>query len=157
MTRQFTTPFAMASSHTLPIAPEYFTHFSAWPSTSSSLRGHKVPHSIDPQPDTELGIELDVLRPAQTRLSTSSITTRQPTVATSSKQLALYRLAVYWPMFIQGWNDATAGPLLPTIQAQYGLNFTTVSMLLACRAMLSEPSQISISRIVLGLVRYDFF
>ncbi|KAG8710478.1 hypothetical protein FRC09_000122 [Ceratobasidium sp. 395] len=30
-----------------------------------------------------------------------------------------------------GWNDATTGPLLPTIQAYYHINFTVVSMLFA--------------------------
>ncbi|CAE6440915.1 unnamed protein product [Rhizoctonia solani] len=32
-------------------------------------------------------------------------------------------------MFMSGWNDATTGPLLPTIQAQYSIGFIVVSML----------------------------
>ncbi|GAB1519173.1 hypothetical protein RhiTH_002239 [Rhizoctonia solani] len=32
-------------------------------------------------------------------------------------------------MFMNGWNDATTGPLLPIIQSHYGIGFIVVSML----------------------------
>lgn len=130
----------MTSSHTLPITADYFAHTSAWPSTSSSLRGHRAAHDTQRGTDTELGIELDSLGPSSSVLPPPSTVSYQFRVP-SRGELALYRFAVYWPMFIQGWNDATAGPLLPTIQAQYGLNFTKVSMLFVASSIVRSLSR----------------
>ncbi|RPD55992.1 MFS general substrate transporter [Lentinus tigrinus ALCF2SS1-6] len=35
-------------------------------------------------------------------------------------------------VFLNGWNDATAGPLLPRIQAYYGIGFAIVSLIFVC-------------------------
>ncbi|GJN87089.1 hypothetical protein Rhopal_000034-T1 [Rhodotorula paludigena] len=35
----------------------------------------------------------------------------------------------YWAMFIAGWSDASSGPLIPYIQAHYGLTYSVVSLL----------------------------
>ncbi|KAG9091913.1 hypothetical protein FRC07_011757 [Ceratobasidium sp. 392] len=34
-----------------------------------------------------------------------------------------------WCLFLNGWNDASIGPILPTIQSYYGLSFTVISLL----------------------------
>ncbi|KEP48307.1 MFS general substrate transporter [Rhizoctonia solani 123E] len=49
------------------------------------------------------------------------------TMSTKSEWIAI--MACCGCMFVGGWNDATTGPLLPTIQEYYGVNFTIVSML----------------------------
>ncbi|KAJ7269868.1 major facilitator superfamily domain-containing protein [Mycena rebaudengoi] len=43
-------------------------------------------------------------------------------------------LALYWSLFIIGWNDGTLGPLLPRIQSVYHVGFALVSLIfvLAC-------------------------
>ncbi|KAI0078318.1 MFS general substrate transporter, partial [Panus rudis PR-1116 ss-1] len=54
----------------------------------------------------------------------------------SPAEKALYRwksrlhfAALCWCFFLEGWNDGTTGPLLPRIQAYYGIGFATVSLL----------------------------
>ena len=44
----------------------------------------------------------------------------QPTKSQKRAKL-LYTLAVCWMMILIGWNDGTAGPLLPRIQSVYNV------------------------------------
>ncbi|KAG8721053.1 hypothetical protein FRC09_008557 [Ceratobasidium sp. 395] len=37
--------------------------------------------------------------------------------------------ACCWCLFLNGWNDASIGPILPTIQSYYDLSFTVISLL----------------------------
>ncbi|KAK0184619.1 MFS general substrate transporter [Armillaria mellea] len=45
------------------------------------------------------------------------------------RQANLQFAAVCWSFFLGGWNDGTTGPLIPTIQKSYHINFATVSLL----------------------------
>ncbi|KIY67456.1 MFS general substrate transporter [Cylindrobasidium torrendii FP15055 ss-10] len=47
--------------------------------------------------------------------------------------------ALFWCMFLAGWNDGTTGPLLPRIESVYNVNYTVVSLLfvLACVGFVS--------------------
>ncbi|GBE88612.1 MFS general substrate transporter [Sparassis crispa] len=54
----------------------------------------------------------------------------------SAGQKAIYRrnsriqfAALCYAFFLEGWNDGTTGPLLPTIQRHYGIGFAIVSLL----------------------------
>lgn len=45
-------------------------------------------------------------------------------------------------MVIGGWSDASAGPLLPYIQAYYGISYTVVSTLFIVRFSSSLPFRV---------------
>ncbi|KAG8910348.1 hypothetical protein FRC00_008364, partial [Tulasnella sp. 408] len=86
--------------------------------------------------ETSDGIELSRLPTLQDR--TPTIELAAPSINRSSspspKSLLLYRIATYGIMILEGWSDATAGPLLPVIQRHYNINFTVVSMLFVTSA-----------------------
>ncbi|KAJ7753373.1 major facilitator superfamily domain-containing protein [Mycena maculata] len=48
-------------------------------------------------------------------------------------------LALYWSIFLAGWNDGSAGPLIPRIQTVYHVNFAIVSLtfVFACVGFIS--------------------
>lgn len=127
----------MNSSHSLPITAHYFTHHKsgdALPSLSHS------PTSNSPRPSHDLAIELASL----SRTSPNHTTTELPTPTTagdrpapSDRNVFLYRVALYALMFVEGWNDATTGPLLPVIQKRFGISFTIVSLLFISSAAVS--------------------
>ncbi|KAH8110060.1 MFS general substrate transporter [Phellopilus nigrolimitatus] len=67
------------------------------------------------------------------RIMTASL--EQDTVAASAENMRKARLAEYigfgallWAMFMEGWNDGTSGPMLPTIQKHYHIGFAVVSL-----------------------------
>lgn len=86
--------------------------------------------------ETSDGIELSRLPTLQDR--TPTIELAAPSINRSSspspESLLLYRIAMYGIMILEGWSDATAGPLLPVIQRHYNINFTVVSMLFVTSA-----------------------
>ncbi|TCD69079.1 hypothetical protein EIP91_008977 [Steccherinum ochraceum] len=41
----------------------------------------------------------------------------------------LHLAALYWCLFLEGWNDGSTGPMLPTIQKYYNVGFAIVSLL----------------------------
>ncbi|KAG9044146.1 hypothetical protein FS837_008722 [Tulasnella sp. UAMH 9824] len=86
--------------------------------------------------ETSDGIELSRLPTLQDR--TPTIELAVPSINRSSspspESLLLYRIATYGIMILEGWSDATAGPLLPVIQRHYNINFTVVSMLFVTSA-----------------------
>ncbi|KAI0642585.1 MFS general substrate transporter [Trametes meyenii] len=47
----------------------------------------------------------------------------------------IHFLALSYSMFVNGWNDATSGPLIPRIQQQYNLGFAIVSLILVFNAV----------------------
>ncbi|KAJ7485282.1 hypothetical protein FB451DRAFT_1229022 [Mycena latifolia] len=53
--------------------------------------------------------------------------------------------ALYWCMFLAGWNDGTAGPLIPRIQKVYHVGFAVVSLtfVFACVASSLEITRLS--------------
>ncbi|KAG8926710.1 hypothetical protein FRC01_008458 [Tulasnella sp. 417] len=92
---------------------------------------HRTVHETSPD-----GIELSRLptlqdRTPATELPAPSISGRS---SPSSNSLLLYRICTYGIMILEGWSDATAGPLLPVIQRHYNMNFTVVSMLFVTSA-----------------------
>ncbi|VDB91790.1 unnamed protein product [Peniophora sp. CBMAI 1063] len=52
----------------------------------------------------------------------------EPTKAEKRAKL-LYTLAVCWMMILIGWNDGTAGPLLPRIQSVYNIGYLEASLI----------------------------
>lgn len=87
--------------------------------------------------ETSDGIELGRMPTLQDRTPTTELPA--PSIngsgSPSPKGLLLYRIATYGIMFLEGWSDATAGPLLPVIQRHYNINFTIVSMLFVTSAI----------------------
>lgn len=59
--------------------------------------------------------------------STNALDVPAWTMSTKKEWTAIS--ACFLCLFLAGWNDATTGPLLPTIQSFYHVNFTVVSML----------------------------
>ncbi|EIM79256.1 MFS general substrate transporter [Stereum hirsutum FP-91666 SS1] len=60
----------------------------------------------------------------------------------SEKQSSKYRwyarlhfAAICWCFFLQGWNDGTAGPLLPRVQSVYHIGFAIVSLIFVSTAI----------------------
>lgn len=52
------------------------------------------------------------------------------------RRIARWQFAAFcFSFFLEGWNDGSTGPLLPTIQAFYGLNYTIVSMIFILNAV----------------------
>ncbi|KAJ7778300.1 MFS general substrate transporter [Mycena metata] len=41
----------------------------------------------------------------------------------------VHLFALYWCLFLSGWNDGSAGPLIPRIQRVYHVNFAIVSLI----------------------------
>ncbi|KAI0261661.1 MFS general substrate transporter [Gloeopeniophorella convolvens] len=56
-----------------------------------------------------------------------------PTSPTARQRLyrRLHFAALCWCLFLEGWNDGSTGPLLPTIQKHYHLGFAVVSLIFA--------------------------
>ncbi|KAG7448141.1 MFS general substrate transporter [Guyanagaster necrorhizus] len=44
----------------------------------------------------------------------------------------LHYATLCWFMFLAGWNDGTAGPLIPRMQTVYHANYTIVSLIFVC-------------------------
>ncbi|KAL5641469.1 hypothetical protein ACGC1H_001822 [Rhizoctonia solani] len=74
-------------------------------------------------------MEMNALGGKSTDSASASLAPEIPAWTMSTKKEWLSIMACCWCLFLAGWNDATTGPLLPTIQAHYGVNFTIVSML----------------------------
>ncbi|KAG9029878.1 hypothetical protein FRB95_004754 [Tulasnella sp. JGI-2019a] len=122
-----------ASTHSLPLASAYFAHApSKNASLSQILRSPRSSLTISRQPAVELSTFNTSADQTATDLPTPTTTEALPILP---KRLALYRAALYWLMFVEGWNDSTAGPLIPVIRRTYGLNFTIVSMLFVTSAI----------------------
>ncbi|VDB91298.1 unnamed protein product [Peniophora sp. CBMAI 1063] len=52
------------------------------------------------------------------------------------RRIARLQFATFcFSFFLEGWNDGSTGPLLPTIQAFYGLNYAVVSMVFILNAV----------------------
>lgn len=131
----------MSASHSLPITPAYFAHPPARDTISHmDLSVARLSMQAPPR-----AIELSTLSSSWSRASNGTelpTTTDRTTSALllPSRSVLKYRLALYLLMFVEGWNDATAGPLLPSIQRAYGLTFTIVSMLFVASAIVSYLS-----------------
>ncbi|KDN39561.1 hypothetical protein RSAG8_08717, partial [Rhizoctonia solani AG-8 WAC10335] len=80
-------------------------------------------------PRDQEAMEMNALGGKSTDSTSASFTQEIPAWTMSTKKEWTAIMACCWCMFLAGWNDATTGPLLPTIQAHYGVNFTIVSML----------------------------
>ncbi|KAI0750141.1 MFS general substrate transporter [Daedaleopsis nitida] len=46
-----------------------------------------------------------------------------------SRKMKIHFATLFFAEFMNGWNDGIIGPLLPVIQAYYGINFATVSLI----------------------------
>ncbi|CAE6524345.1 unnamed protein product [Rhizoctonia solani] len=122
----------MASSTlTLPVDA-----LSALPNASraslSKSAGGAIGGSASPSrrhPRDQEAIEMDTIEKTLTNSASVSLRPEIPAWTMSTKKEWLAIMACCWCLFLAGWNDATTGPLLPTIQAHYGVNFTVVSML----------------------------
>ncbi|QRW04844.1 major facilitator superfamily transporter [Ceratobasidium sp. AG-Ba] len=79
-------------------------------------------------PHDQEAIEMDALGTPK-EASVSSTAPDAPVWTMSTKKEWTAISACFLCLFMAGWNDATTGPLLPTIQSFYHINFTVVSML----------------------------
>ncbi|KAG9014373.1 hypothetical protein FRB94_012779 [Tulasnella sp. JGI-2019a] len=85
----------------------------------------KLPLSISETPLDELNSNADVCH-----RNDETIPNALPDVpALSVKQERIFLAANCWCMFLVGWDAGTLGPLLPTIQKHYHLDYTIVSMI----------------------------
>ncbi|RPD75467.1 MFS general substrate transporter [Lentinus tigrinus ALCF2SS1-7] len=47
----------------------------------------------------------------------------------------IHFVALCWSLFVNGWHDASTGPMLPRIQEKYNIGFAIVSLLFVCGAV----------------------
>ncbi|KEP54263.1 MFS general substrate transporter [Rhizoctonia solani 123E] len=80
-------------------------------------------------PRNHEAMEMNALGGKSTDSASTSLAPEIPAWTMSTKKEWISIMACCWCLFLAGWNDATTGPLLPTIQTHYGVNFTIVSML----------------------------
>ncbi|KAJ7108525.1 major facilitator superfamily domain-containing protein [Mycena epipterygia] len=91
---------------------------------SSALELHPLP----PQLSAEPSFNGSTVSKNDTRAPDSST---QNIVSRLKQHVFRERLqlfALYWCMFMAGWNDGTAGPLIPRIQKVYHVGFAVVSL-----------------------------
>ncbi|KAH7339692.1 major facilitator superfamily domain-containing protein [Rhizoctonia solani] len=81
-----------------------------------------------PSNDQE-AVEMDTLGEKHSESTSTSLRPEIPAWTMSAKEEWIAIMACCGCLFMAGWNDASTGPLLPTIQNHYGVNFTVVSML----------------------------
>ncbi|KAG9014374.1 hypothetical protein FRB94_012780 [Tulasnella sp. JGI-2019a] len=61
----------------------------------------------------------------------------------SLRQERIYMAVLCWCMFLTGWNSATLGPLLPTIQKHYHVNYAIVSMIFVSTCCGTIPGSVA--------------
>ncbi|OJT07476.1 Bypass of stop codon protein 6 [Trametes pubescens] len=60
----------------------------------------------------------------------STVTVQDPTLAAVHRRKSLVHfVALCGSLFVNGWNDATTGPMLPRIQEKYNIGFAVVSLI----------------------------
>ncbi|KAG8690196.1 hypothetical protein FRC09_012094 [Ceratobasidium sp. 395] len=119
------------STLTLPV-----NALSAARSSFSKSRQGGTERAVSPAPSTrsrnhndQEAIEMDPLGTSKAGSVASTNAAEAPAWNMSVKKEWTAISACFLCLFLAGWNDATTGPLLPTIQAYYHINFTVVSML----------------------------
>lgn len=103
-----------AAAHSYPPSPP---HHPPLPPT--------IPHAA---PTTTAAIHPPTPLPS-TPKSTHSKQGRTSTLAPTKKDMLIKELSCHATLIIAGWSDASSGPLIPYIQAQWSLSYTTVSLL----------------------------
>ncbi|KAG8745383.1 hypothetical protein FRC10_008242 [Ceratobasidium sp. 414] len=99
-------------------------------SFSKSRAASPGPSTRARHPNDQEAIELDTLgTPKASSVASTSVVPEVPAWNMSAKKEWTAISTCFVCLFLAGWNDATTGPLLPTIQAFYHVNFTVVSML----------------------------
>ncbi|EIN13101.1 MFS general substrate transporter [Punctularia strigosozonata HHB-11173 SS5] len=51
------------------------------------------------------------------------------------RQGRVHFVVLCWVLFLNGWNDGSAGPLIPTIQRVYHVDFAIVSLIFVCNCV----------------------
>lgn len=54
---------------------------------------------------------------------------KKPRPLPTRRRLMIMILAIFFVMFLVGWNDASQGPLLPLLQTFYSVNYTVISII----------------------------
>ncbi|KAG9074559.1 hypothetical protein FRC06_010606 [Ceratobasidium sp. 370] len=99
-------------------------------SFSKSPAASPNPSTRARHPNDQEAIEMDTLgTPKASSVASTSVAPEVPAWNMSPKKEWTAISTCFICLFLAGWNDATTGPLLPTIQAFYHVNFTVVSML----------------------------
>jgi len=106
--------------------PTTATSKTLTPTSTKGLRTRETTFTSE-----EEGIELPPIpgnarRPEEQRLQV------RPGLIQTKWQERIAVCALWWCLFMAGWNDASTGPLLPRIQDNYNVNFTVVSILFIC-------------------------
>ncbi|KAG9126758.1 hypothetical protein FRC07_002093 [Ceratobasidium sp. 392] len=119
------------STLTLPVDA-----LSASRSSFSKSRPGGTERAVSPTPSTRVrygndqeAIEMNTIGTSKASSVASANGVETPAWNMSAKKEWTAISACCMCLFLAGWNDATTGPLLPTIQAYYHVNFTVVSML----------------------------
>ncbi|KAF8903955.1 major facilitator superfamily domain-containing protein [Gymnopilus junonius] len=87
-----------------------------------------APSVLDQAPE---GSSLGVNQAASMDVSSANLNTAQERLSKKQQQRysMLHFLSLCWSVWLMGWNDGTAGPMLPRWQEQYKVGFSVVSMI----------------------------
>ncbi|KAJ7512736.1 major facilitator superfamily domain-containing protein [Mycena galericulata] len=94
---------------------------------SSSVELHSLPKQISTEPSLNgLTLSKNPTAPESDTLPQTETVLPRSKHHISRERLHLF--ALYWCLFLAGWNDGTAGPLIPRIQKVYHVGFAVVSL-----------------------------
>ncbi|KAH8104025.1 MFS general substrate transporter [Cristinia sonorae] len=70
---------------------------------------------------------------SQTSTNVVDVASTAPLVSAAQKaayqrKSRLHLAALFWCLFLEGWNDGSTGPMLPTAQKYYNVNFAIISL-----------------------------
>nr|GAT52960.1 predicted protein [Mycena chlorophos] len=99
---------------------------------SSALELHALPHGQQPSLKDDSGISTPLPELNGAPPSLHPIQSRRESVHRTKEHVFRERVqlfSLYWCMFMAGWNDGSAGPLIPRLQKVYHVGFTVVSLI----------------------------
>ncbi|BGP17561.1 hypothetical protein JCM10213_004102 [Rhodosporidiobolus nylandii] len=101
------------------------------PSTAPKLPGRPEPASI------ASSLPTPPLTPTLERAATVARALTSDTAESEKerRERIVRELSCHFSLFVAGWGDASSGPLIPYIQAHYGISYTVVSMLFLGQAV----------------------
>ncbi|KAJ6627841.1 major facilitator superfamily domain-containing protein [Mycena sp. CBHHK59/15] len=82
---------------------------------ASAIELQTLPHHLSTEPSVEDSVPKNDILPPHSDPTPSALPHLKQHVLRERLQLC----ALYWCMFLAGWNDGTAGPLIPRIQRVY--------------------------------------
>ncbi|CAL1699272.1 unnamed protein product [Somion occarium] len=127
-------PAIESEAFELPVLPEHIkAHSDVHGRATGSVFTTQAPVVWAPSEDIELASRLPSTTASSVRIGEDTSSTA-PVLSPAERARNKFRsrlhfAALAFSMFLEGWNDGSTGPLLPTIQRSYNIGFAIVSLL----------------------------